>query len=441
MKTFNITIAGGGSTFTPGIILMLLDYLEEFPIHTIKLYDNDGARQKTIADACAILLKERAPEVHLLASTDPEEAFTNVDFVMAHIRVGKYAMRELDEKIPLKHGVVGQETCGPGGIAYGMRSIPGVLELVDYMEKYSPDAWMLNYSNPAAIVAEATRKLRPNSNILNICDMPIGIEELIAKNLGLSSRKELEVDYYGLNHFGWWTDIRDRAGNSLMPEVIKHVSQHGYATDGTSELEQQESWNRTLKKAKDIQVLDPKTVPNTYLKYYLYPDDEVAHSNIEYTRANEVMAGREAFVFSECQAMINKGTAKETKLTIDEHASYIVDLAKAIAFNKKERMLMIVENNGAIINFDPTAMVEIPCIVGSNGPEKLVVGEIPRFQKSLMEQQVGVEKLVVEAFEEGSYQKLWQAITLSKTVPSATVAKNILDDLIVANEAYWPTLK
>ncbi|MFP7285709.1 6-phospho-alpha-glucosidase [Shouchella clausii] len=441
MKTFNITIAGGGSTFTPGIILMLLDYLDEFPIDTIKLYDNDGDRQKTIADACAILLKERAPQVRLLASTNPEEAFTNVDFVMAHIRVGKYAMRELDEKIPLKHGVVGQETCGPGGIAYGMRSIPGVLELVDYMEKYSPEAWMLNYSNPAAIVAEATRKLRPNSKILNICDMPIGIEELIAKNLGLSSRKEMEVDYYGLNHFGWWTDIRDKEGNSLMPDVIKHVSQHGYATDGTSELEQQESWNSTLKKARDVQALDPETVPNTYLKYYLYPDYEVAHSNKEFTRANEVMEGREKFVFGECQAIIDKGTAKETKLVIDEHASYIVDLAKAIAFNTKERMLMIVENNGAIKNFDPTAMVEIPCIVGSNGPEKLVVGEIPRFQKSLMEQQVGVEKLVVEAFEEGSYQKLWQAITLSKTVPSAKVAKDILDDLIEANKAFWPALK
>ncbi|MDO7266588.1 6-phospho-alpha-glucosidase [Shouchella clausii] len=441
MKTFNITIAGGGSTFTPGIILMLLDYLDEFPIDTIKLYDNDGDRQKTIADACAILLKERAPQVRLLASTNPEEAFTNIDFVMAHIRVGKYAMRELDEKIPLKHGVVGQETCGPGGIAYGMRSIPGVLELIDYMEKYSPEAWMLNYSNPAAIVAEATRKLRPDSKVLNICDMPIGIEELIAKNLGFASRKEMEVDYYGLNHFGWWTDIRDKKGNSLMPDVIKHVSQHGYATDGTSELEQQESWNSTLKKAREVQALDPKTVPNTYLKYYLYPDYEVAHSNKEYTRANEVMEGREKFVFGECQAIIDKGTAKETKLVIDEHASYIVDLAKAIAFNTKERMLMIVENNGAIPNFDPTAMVEIPCIVGSNGPEKLVVGEIPRFQKSLMEQQVGVEKLVVEAFEEGSYQKLWQAITLSKTVPSAKVAKDILDDLIEANKAFWPALK
>ncbi len=441
MKKFNISIAGGGSTFTPGIILMLLDHLEDFPIDTIKLYDNDGERQQTIADACEILLKERAAEVKLLASTDPKVAFENVDFVMAHIRVGKYAMREQDEKIPLRHGVVGQETCGPGGIAYGMRSITGVLEIIDYMEKYSPDAWMLNYSNPAAIVAEATRKLRPNSKILNICDMPIGIEELMASNIGLSSRKEMVVKYYGLNHFGWWTDIRDKSGKDLMPKIIKHVEQHGYATDTGSDMEKEASWSDTFKKARDVQAIDKDTLPNTYLKYYLYPDYEVAHSNKEYTRANEVMAGREKFVFTECENIINKGTAEGTELTIDEHASYIVDLARAIAFNTKERMLMIVENKGAISNFEPTAMVEIPCLVGSEGPEPLSVGEIPRFQKSLMEQQVGVEKLTVEAYEEQSYQKLWQALTLSRTIPSAKVAKDILDDLIEANKGYWPDLK
>lgn len=441
MKKFNISIAGGGSTFTPGIILMLLDHLEDFPIDTIKLYDNDGERQQTIADACEILLKERTAEVKLLASTDPKVAFENVDFVMAHIRVGKYAMREQDEKIPLRHGVVGQETCGPGGIAYGMRSITGVLEIIDYMEKYSPDAWMLNYSNPAAIVAEATRKLRPNSKILNICDMPIGIEELMASNIGLSSRKEMVVKYYGLNHFGWWTDIRDKSGKDLMPKIIKHVEQHGYATDTGSDMEKEASWSDTFKKARDVQAIDKDTLPNTYLKYYLYPDYEVAHSNKEYTRANEVMAGREKFVFTECENIINKGTAEGTELTIDEHASYIVDLARAIAFNTKERMLMIVENKGAISNFEPTAMVEIPCLVGSEGPEPLSVGEIPRFQKSLMEQQVGVEKLTVEAYEEQSYQKLWQALTLSRTIPSAKVAKDILDDLIEANKGYWPDLK
>ncbi|MGK9044224.1 6-phospho-alpha-glucosidase [Mammaliicoccus vitulinus] len=441
MKKFNITIAGGGSTFTPGIILMLLDHLEGFPIGTIKLYDNDKERQQTIADACEILLNERAPSVKLQASTDPKTAFENVDFVMAHIRVGKYAMREQDEKIPLKHGVVGQETCGPGGLSYGMRSITGVLEIVDYMEKYSPQAWMLNYSNPAAIVAEATRKLRPNSRILNICDMPIGIEELMATNIGLKSRKEMVVKYYGLNHFGWWTDIRDQSGKDLMPSIIQHVEKFGYSTDTGSDMEQEASWNDTFKKARDVQALDKHTLPNTYLKYYFFPDYVVEHSNKEYTRANEVMAGREKFVFGECQNIIDKGTAEGTELTIDEHASYIVDLARAIAFNTKERMLMIVENKGAISNFEPTAMVEIPCLVGSEGPEPLSVGEIPRFQKSLMEQQVGVEKLTVEAYEEQSYQKLWQALTLSRTVPSASVAKNILDDLIEANKDYWPELK
>jgi maltose-6'-phosphate glucosidase len=104
-------------------------------------------------------------------------------------------------------------------------------------------------------------------------------------------------------------------------------------------------------------------------------------------------------------------------------------------------MLCIVENKGAIANFDPTAMVEVPCIVGSDGPEPLAQGEIPQFQKGLMEQQVSVEKLVVEAWIENRYQKLWQALTLSKTVPSARVAKLLLDDLIEANKGYWPELK
>jgi len=418
MKKFSIVVAGGGSTFTPGIVLMLLDNLDKFPIRQIKFYDNDAERQEIIAKACDVIIKEKAPDINFVYTTDPETAFTDVDFVMAHIRVGKYAMREKDEKIPLKHGVLGQETCGPGGIAYGMRSIGGVIELVDYMEKYSPNAWMLNYSNPAAIVAEATRRLRPNSKILNICDMPIGIELRMAEMLGLESRKDMVIRYFGLNHFGWWTDIRDKEGNDLMPALKEKVAKVGY-----------------------VFAVDPTTLPNTYLKYYLFPDYVVEHSNPNHTRANEVMEGREKFVFGECKAIAEKGTAKDSKLHVDDHASYIVDLARAIAYNTKERMLLIVENDGALSNFDPTAMVEVPCLVGSNGPEKIVQGKIPQFQKGLMEQQVSVEKLTVEAWIEGSYQKLWQAITLSRTVPSASVAKAILDDLIEANKDFWPVLK
>lgn len=441
-KKYSIVVAGGGSTFTPGIVLMLLDNLDRFPIRKLVFYDNLASRQEPIAKACEIILKERAPEIEFSYTTDPKEGFTDIDFVFAHIRVGLYAMREKDEKIPLKHGVVGQETCGPGGIAYGMRSIGGVLEILDYMEEYSPEAWMLNYSNPAAIVAEATRRLRPNSRILNICDMPIDLMEKMAKMAGLKSRKEMQISYYGLNHFGWWTEIYDAEGNDLMPMLTKEIAENGFAS-AVSDTNQHvdPSWLETFRKAKDLQHLDPETIPNTYLKYYFYPDYVVEHSDPNHTRANEVIEGREKFVFGECHKIIEAGTAKDTKLELDAHASYIVDLACALGENTQERFLLIVPNEGSIENFDRTAMVEVPCIVSKKGYERIVQGAIPQFQKGLMEQQVSVEKLTVEAWIEGSYQKLWQALTLSKTVPSAKVAKEILDDLIEANKDYWPELK
>ena len=440
-KRSSVCIAGGGSTFTPGIVLMLMENYEKFPIKEIKLYDNNKERQDKLAIALDILMKEKYPNVKFSWTLDPVEAFTGIDFCLAHIRVGLYAMRELDEKIPLKHGVVGQETCGPGGLAYGMRSIGGVLEILDYMEKYSPNAWMLNYSNPAAIVAEATRVLRPNSKIINICDMPIGIERTFATVLGLESRKELVVQYYGLNHFGWWKSITDLEGNDVMPKLKEHCKEFGYAINTEDFQHRDKSWQDTYTKVKDVYAIDPDTLPNTYLKYYLYPDYVVEHSNKEYTRANEVMDGREKRVFGAAKDIIAKGNAKDCGFHIDTHASYIVDLASAIAFNTLERFLLIVPNEGAIENFDRTGMVEVPCIVGSNGAEPLRIGSIPQFQKGLMEQQVTSEKLCVEAWIEGSYQKMWQALTINKTVPSARVAKELLDDLIEANKGYWPELK
>lgn len=118
-KKFSVVIAGGGSTYTPEILLMLLDNLNRFPLKSIKLYDNNEERQNKVAKACEILVKERDESIEFAATTDPRKAYTNVDFCLAHIRAGLLKMREQDEKIPLKYGVVGQETCGPGGLLMG----------------------------------------------------------------------------------------------------------------------------------------------------------------------------------------------------------------------------------------------------------------------------------------------------------------------------------
>lgn len=442
MKKFSIVIAGGGSTYTPEIILMLLDNLDRLPLRCIKLYDNDEERQNKVAKACEILIKEKDPSIEYVATTDPEIAYTDVDFCLAHIRVGKLEMRSLDEKIPLKYGVVGQETCGPGGMAYGLRSIPGVLENIDYMEKYSPNCWMLNYSNPASIVAEACRRYRPKSRVINICDMPIGMENTIARILGFNNRKEMDIRYFGLNHFGWWTSIKDKDGNERIHDLIAHQLQYGNCLkDDDASHYTDSSWFDTARKVKDIISVDPTMCPNSYFQYYLFGDDIVAHTNPNYTRADQVVDTREKRVFGECARIAQNGSAKDTTLQIGIHASFIVDLATALAFNTKERMLLIVQNNGAIENFDPEAMVEIPCIVGKDGYEPLSIGKIPTFQKGLMEQQVCVEKLVVDAYEQHSYNKMWQALTLSKCVPSANIAKKILDDFIEVNKEYWPEMK
>ena len=442
MKKFSIVIAGGGSTYTPEIILMLLDNLDRLPLRSIKLYDNDEERQNHVAKACEILIKEKDPTIQYVATTDPEVAYTDVDFVLAHIRVGKLEMRSLDEKIPLKYGVVGQETCGPGGMAYGLRSIPGVLENIEYMEKYSPNAWMLNYSNPASIVAEACRRFKPNSRVINICDMPIGMEHTIARILGFKNRKEMCIRYYGLNHFGWWASIKDKDGKEYIQDLIAHQLKYGncLADDDASNYTDS-SWFDTAKKVKDIIAIDPTMCPNSYFQYYLFGDDMVAHTDPNYTRADQVVDTREKRVFGECARIEKVGTAKDTTLEIGIHAEFIVDLATALAFNTHERMLLIVPNNGAISNFENDAMVEIPCIVGKDGYEPLTVGDIPHFQKGLMEQQVNCEKLVVDAYEQHSYLKMLQALTLNKCVPNANVAKKILDDFIEANKAYWPELK
>ncbi|WP_346825938.1 6-phospho-alpha-glucosidase [Serratia inhibens] len=437
---FILAIAGGGSTYTPGIVKSLMVRLADFPLAEIRLYDIDGERQDIIAPVVEKVIRDHSQSIKLTVTTDPEVAFSHAHFVFAQMRVGQYKMREQDEKIPLRHGVVGQETCGPGGLAYGLRTILPMVELIDLVERYADNAWIVNYSNPAAIVAEGVRRLRPQARVLNICDMPVAAMRNIAAVLGVD-REAVTVNYFGLNHFGWFTQVLVD-GVDRLPQLREHIARFGLLTEDAAATDPQHSdpsWVKTWRNIKPLMDHFPEYLPNPYMQYYLMPNQIVEHQNPGYTRANEVMDGREKKLFAAAAEYKRTGILPDA-FHVGVHGSFIVDVARSLAFDLRQRHLVIVENRGAIANLPYDAMVEVPAYITANGPEAVTVGKIPLFYKGLIEQQLACEQLLVEATLEGSYEKALQAFTLNRTVPTMQHAKAILDDMIAANQDYWPQL-
>jgi maltose-6'-phosphate glucosidase len=439
MEKFKVVIVGGGSTWTPGLLKSLCLKKNEFPLEELRLYDIDEKRQEKIGKFAEILFKEEYPELKFFYTTDKQCAYENVDFVFCQIRTGGYKMRLLDEHIPLSHGVVGQETCGAGGFAYAMRSIRDMIEVVNDARKYSDDPWILNYTNPAAIIAIALDKVFPNDKkIINICDQPVNFLKSYGKMLNIDYNTIFPV-YFGLNHFGWFKHLYDKTGKDLVPRIREMILKNGFMPADAEERDK--SWLDTYGMVQTILKHFPDYIPNTYLQYYLYPEYKATHTNKDFTRADEVICGREKRVFEECERVQREGIAKGSSIARSEaHSDMIVDVARNIAYNGGGVFIMIAKNNGVISNFHQNAMVECTSIVNSQGVIPFALGEIDVFSKGLMESQYAYETLTVEAYFEGSYKKALQALTLNRTICDAMKAKAILDDLMEANTGYWPEL-
>lgn len=440
MKKQRLVLAGSGSTYTIGMMMSLIEEKERFPLKDLVFYDTDKERQERNAKATEILFKERYPELESFSyTTNKEEAFKDADFVFVQIRTGGLLMREQDEQISLKNGVVGQETCGPGGLAYGLRSIKDMIELVKDIRQYSPEAWILNYTNPAAIVGEALNREFPNDyRLLNICDMPIAIMISYAKILDLNVW-DIVPEYFGLNHFGWFTKIYDKEGNDHTERLKQLIIDNGF-TPEDKEIANDVSWQKTFEQARQMLIDFPEFLPNTYLQYYLYPDEMVTKEDPKCTRARQVIEGRQKRVHDICDHIIENETAEGADLHVDIHGVFMIKAAASLAYNLSERFIVIVENKGIIPNLPADAMVEVPALLTSNGSKPFSVGEIPTFYKGLIEGQYAYEKLIVDAYFENSYQKLLQALTLNRTVVNVPTAKAILADLIEANKKFWPVL-
>ena len=440
MKKYKVVIVGGGSTWTPGLLKSLCEKKNEFPMEELRMYDINAERQAVIGEFAKVLFAEEYPDLKFLYTTDKAQAYKEADFVFCQIRSGGFDMRMLDEQIPLAHGVVGQETCGAGGFAYGLRSIPDMIQIVRDARTYANDPWILNYTNPAAIVAVALERVFPgDKKIVNMCDQPVNLLQSFAKVLGVR-RQDIIPEYVGLNHFGWFTKLTDRDGNDLLTPLREKILSEGFLPADAAERDA--SWLHTYAMVQTIMRDFPDYVPNTYLQYYLYPEQVVAQLDPDHTRTEEVRNGREKRVFTQCRQAARQGSTKGLTIAKSEvHADMIVEVASSIAFDKGELFIMITRNNGTVSNFHEDAMVETAAHVGANGVTAVPFGKIDVFMKGLMEGQYAYEHLTVDSYFEGSYKKALQALTLNRTLVDAQKAKAVLNDLIDANQDYWPELK
>ncbi|HPX32228.1 MAG TPA: 6-phospho-alpha-glucosidase [Erysipelotrichaceae bacterium] len=436
--SYKLAVIGGGSLYTLPLLHTLCQKKEVFPLNRVYLYDIDEKRQFLRYQAAEVMFNEIYPECEIKVAQTLDEAVKDVDYILVQIRTGGLDMREADEKIPLKHGCIGQETCGAGGLMYGMRSIADTLEIVDAARKYSKDSWIINFGNPASMLAEATRRYyRDDKRLVYLCDMTILMLDAFESALNLK-KGELVPRYFGLNHFGWFTNIYDSTGKDRMPEIIKKLTSENVVPD---ELKNDADWVATFKRLGKMLKDLGGYIPSTYFEYYFYMNEIVKESNPDYTRANSVKDKKQAGVEKMCQQIIENNTIKGSGLDSKVHGEYIFDFIEATLHPKRNTQFLIpVVNDGAIPNIDRDAIVEIPCIVTFSGVEKLYFGEVDIFYKGMIENQYACERLCVDGVLENNLKKCVQGFALNRTITDVSIVKPLLYDLLQANKQYLPEL-
>lgn len=432
-KSLKIATIGGGSSYTPELIEGFINRYDELPISELWLVDVEEGREKLeIVGALAKRMVEKAGvpiQIHL--TMDREEALKNADFVTTQFRVGRLEARMLDESIPLKYDVIGQETNGPGGLFKGLRTIPVILDICRDIERLCPDAWLVNFTNPAGMVTEAVLRYSNITKVVGLCNGPIGIEKGIAKELGVDTSR-IYVEFAGLNHMVFAKNVY-LDGKNVTPTVMEKMTKN---EDGIS-----------LKNIADVG-WDPLflntlgMVPIGYLRYYYQTSIMLAEQKAavakEGTRA-EVVKRVETELF---ELYKNLDLAEKPKQLEQRGGAYYSEAAcnliHSIYNDKRDIQTVNTRNNGAVEGIDPDSAVEVNCVITSQGPIPLTTGPLPIAVNGLVQSIKSFERLAAEAAVTGDYNTALLAMTINPLVPSDAVAHQLLDELLEAHQAYLP---
>lgn len=428
-----IVTIGGGSSYTPELVEGFITRYHELPIKELWLVDIEEGKEKLeIVGGLAKRMVEKANvPMKVFLTLDRREALKNADFVTTQLRVGLLDARIKDERIPLKYGMIGQETNGAGGLFKAFRTIPVMMDIVKDIQELCPNAWLVNFTNPAGLVTEAILNYSGYKKVIGVCNVPVNMKISIAKLLNVPV-EAVDIKIAGLNHMSYGLDVFVN-GESRLSEVIELLA------DTKIQMSMKNivplPWNPDFIRALGV-------IPNPYHRYY-YKTKEILTAELsDYekgrTRAEVVKELEEGLFEQYKNPNLNVKPPQLEKRGGAYYSNVACSLISSIYNDKKDIQILNVRNDGAISDLPEDAVVEVNCVVTKQGPIPLTVGRLPIAISGLIQQIKSFERVAIEAAITGSYEKALLALCIHPLITSEEVAKKILDELLEVHKPYLP---
>lgn len=425
-----ITVIGGGSTYTPEIVTGFIDRLSTLPLTELWLMDIDPQRLEIVGGFAQRIVNARGNPFKVVLSTNQREAISGASYVVTQLRVGMMPARRNDEYLGMRHGLIGQETTGVGGMAKALRTVPVILSIAkDLKEVGAPGALLANFTNPSGIVTEALFRYAPEVMSVGVCNVGItakmGMIERLEPALGLKIDPDhAELNTLGLNHLTWHRGFKvdgEEMWSHIFPAFVEELKK-----------EEHPEWD-----VRTVETLG--MIPNYYLQYFYYTDKKLkAQEKWPPSRADEVIVIEEELLKQYADPnlveppadLMKRGGAWYSTLATKVINSHHNDLGQVHVVN--------VRHNGAVEGMPKDWVVELPAKVNRAGIHPLPAASLPMAEFGLVSAVKMYELLTVEAAVHGDRKAAYEALLVNPLGPKADKVQAVLDDLLETNKAHLP---
>ncbi len=433
MQKLKVVSIGGGSSYTPELIDGFLKRYDTFPVTEIWLVDIEAGQKKLaiVSELAKRMIKKAGLPIQLYTTLDRREALKGADYVVTQIRVGLLDARIKDEEISLRHGIIGQETNGAGGLFKALRTVPVILDIVKDIQELCPNAWLINFSNPAGMITEAIFRYTSFRKVVGLCNVPLHMQFQMADVLGVDYNR-LRLEWQGLNHHGFVTKI------FLDEKDVTHELIEKFL--GYQNME-------TMKNIPEIPfepelIRGLQAIPNDYLNYYVNTQEQLASQLKQLaesgTRAR-VVQKVEADLFKLYQDEHLDEKPKELDLRGGAHYSDAAcNLINSLHNDLNDIQYVNTQNQGACSNMEKEMVLECACRITKDGPIPLSIGKIDYRLLGTIANIKAFELMAIEAAVTGNRDLTIAALSMNPLCPSGKTAVAVVDDLLAAHREYLP---